>query len=113
MSYSRPSFPDPPLFELDTRTRTDRAAVLAVELCLLDGLMTLPFWHLEGNPLVLSLGTSGMLLVKLFAVIGLLAMWFGWDGVKDSRVAQVSVWGVCLLYAVVVVTNVVVLILGV
>lgn len=112
MSYSRPSFPDPPLFELDTRTHTDRAAVLAVELCLLDGLMTLPFWHLEGNPFVLSLGTSGMLVVKLAAVSALLALWFGWDGVKDSRVAQACVWSVCSLYAVVVVTNAVVLLSG-
>lgn len=92
-------------FDLDPQTPTDYAAILAAELCLFDGLMTLPFWHLEGNPFVLTLGASGMLLVKLGAVSGLLGLWFRWPGVQSSRIARACVWAVCALYAVVVLTN--------
>lgn len=96
-------------FSINPQTATDYAALLAVELCLFDGLITLPFWHLEGNPFVLTLGASGMLLVKLVAVSGLLGLWFRWPGVKKSRLARGCVWFVCALYVVVVVTNAVVM----
>lgn len=98
-----------PLPDVNVRTRTDIAAIVAVELCLLDGLMTLPHWHLESNPVVMALGPTGMLLVKLSAVCVLLWLWFGWDGVRYSNIARTCVWAMCCLYTVVVGTNLLVL----
>lgn len=90
-------------------TRTDLAAILTIELCLFDGLMTLPQWHLEGNPVVLALGPTGMLTAKLIGVSGLLWLWFYHRGARTSNVAQACVWLLCGLYATVVVTNLAVL----
>lgn len=109
MSYGRSTLPDGPLLDVELQTPTDYAAVLAVELCLFDGLMTLPFWHLEANPFVLSLGASGMLLVKLVGTVGLVWLWFHHREARPSRVAKGCVWFLCGLYAVVIVTNSVVL----
>lgn len=90
---------------------TDHALVLTAVLCLVDGLMTLPHWQLEGNPAVLQLGPHGMLAVKAVAVAGLAAVWFGSvRGSQFDRVGASLVWGLAALYGVVVATNVVVLV---
>jgi len=90
----------------------DGAVYLTAVLVIVDGLMTLPFWHYESNPVVLGLGPVGMMLVKIGAVCGLLWLWFRWPGVQDSLVTRTCVMALCVLYTVVVVTNVGYLLLG-
>jgi len=83
----------------------------AFGLSLVDGIMTIPYWHLEGNPAVLALGPGGMMLVKI--VVGLTAVVIYSLTLKGTRYAWVgkaSGIGLCTIYAVVVVTNVAVLI---
>lgn len=90
---------------------TDHALVLTAVLCLVDGLMTLPHWQLEGNPVVLHLGPLGMLAVKAIAVGGLGLTWFySVRGSRYNRFAAALVWGLAALYGIVVATNVLVLI---
>lgn len=89
--------------------RTDYALWTAVGLCLVDWAMTVPHWSLEGNPVVLALGPWGTLAVKLGAVCGLLWAWYRIDGVRHTTTATVCVWALSALYAVVVVTNGIVL----
>lgn len=86
--------------------RYDRVVIAATLLCIVDGLMTIPYWQHESNPVVLQLGAGGMLTVKLIGVIGLCALWFYWDGVRDSSIAKTSVVSLCALYGLVVITNV-------
>lgn len=85
--------------------RTDYAILAVAGLVLFDGFMTLPYWHLEGNPVVLTLGPWGMLGVKLAAVCGLLWLYFYWPGVRTHIVTKASVWSLTALYGFVVLTN--------
>lgn len=91
----------------------DRAELLlavAVVLSLVDGLMTLPHWHLEGNPVVLAIGPTGMVLTKLIAGVSALVCYrYLLKGTDYSWVGKASGTGLCLLYGIVVTTNVLVL----
>jgi len=89
----------------------DTAAVIAVALSLVDGVMTLPNWHLESNPVVLELGPAGMLATKLIVGSLLLLTWFLWvrKGEYRRQVAYL-LYALAGLYAVVVVSNVAVLV---
>jgi hypothetical protein len=90
--------------------RTDYGVLIAVCLSLVDGLMTLPFWHLEANPVVLQLGPWGMMAVKIAAGGALAAVWF--SSVRNSPYHTLGawfVWSLSILYAVVVLTNLAVL----
>jgi len=90
--------------------RGDIAAVLAVGLSLIDGLMTLPYWHLEGNPFVLELGPAGMMGLKIVVGAALLLTWFRWVGRgRHRQTVAWLLWALAGLYAVVVVTNVAVI----
>lgn len=89
---------------------TDVAVAIAVLLAIVDGLMTLPVWHLEGNPVVLGLGPLGMLAVKLLAGAGLVLCYFCFvRGEWTARYGRPFVWALTALYTVVVYTNVLVL----
>jgi len=90
----------------DGLDRLDGAVALTALLVLIDGLMTLPYWKYETNPVVIGLGPAGMMLVKLTAVGVLLGLWFRWPGVSDSRVSRVAVSALCALYVLVTVSNV-------
>ena len=86
--------------------RLDYCAIAAPVLSLIDGIMTLPYWQLEGNPVVLSLGPTGMILVKLLVGLTLPAVWF--LSVKGSGYEWTGKWTVApltVLYTIVVVTN--------
>lgn len=87
-----------------------RVLWLCVGLVLVDGLMTLPHWQLEGNPIVLALGPVGMLMVKCVAVSALVFVWTRIDGIQDSLIARASLTSLTGLYALVVLTNGIVLV---
>lgn len=90
--------------------RTDYAVVAAVALVIFDGLMTLPFMHLEGNPIVSQLGAGRMMGVKLLFGLGFAWIWF--NKVRNSNYQTVGsgmVWSLVLLYSVVVGSNIIVL----
>lgn len=90
--------------------KVDYAVLGLSVLVLVDGLMTLPFWHLEGNPIVLAVGPWGMLSVKTAGVCGLLWLWFGSDGVSNLQVNKSLVWALTAVYALVVGSNALVII---
>lgn len=84
-------------------------AYAAAVLCFVDGLMTLPYWHLEGNPVVLALGPERMLLAKS-AVLGMIYLWVtSVRGSRFHRVGQACILFLFVLYAAVVGTNLLVL----
>lgn len=88
---------------------TDLAVTLAVVLVVVDGLMTLPAWHLEGNPVVLTLGAPGMMAVKLLVGAGLPLTYFLWvRGEWTEPYGTPFVWALTCLYTLVVGTNVLV-----
>lgn len=90
--------------------RLDYCAIGAPVLSLIDGVMTLPYWQLEGNPVVLSLGPAGMIAVKLLVGLSLPAVWF--LSIKGSGYEWIGKWTVApltALYTIVVVTNLIVL----
>jgi hypothetical protein len=74
----------------------------------IDTLMTLPNWHLEGNPVVLSLGPLGLVAVKTVAILGAILVWIHTD-IDEHPVGKLCAWFLCSLYGLVVVTNAIVL----
>lgn len=94
-------------------TRTDRALLVGIYFNIADALITLPHWHLEGNPVVLQLGLAGMFAVKLSLSAGLALCWFRYvKGEWTERFARPIVWAFTALYATVVTSNLGVLILA-
>jgi len=86
--------------------RMDWVVYTLAVLVIIDGLMTLPFWHLETNTIVAGMGPWLMMLVKVAAVSGLLWLWNDVDGLRDSFIANTAVIACCSLYVLVVVSNV-------
>jgi len=66
--------------------------------------LTLLNWELEGNPIVLWLGPTGMVLVKTFALGGVLWSWYYFK-LESHNVAQMCVGFLAMLYASVALTN--------
>lgn len=83
----------------------DVPIALYVGLTLADLFVTLPFWGLESNPVVLSLGLGPFLGVKLGALIAGTIVWYG-AGVHRSRVGTGVVLAYSVLMGAVVVTNI-------
>lgn len=54
----------------------DVAVIVTCILILADWLISYPFWHLESNPLAVSMGPWVVLLVKIGVVVLLLMWWF-------------------------------------
>lgn len=73
-----------------------------------DVALSLPHWHLETNPVALALGPAALVAVKTAALVGVAWLWF-YDDVHESRAARACVWGLLVLYALVVLGNVAVL----
>lgn len=89
--------------------RTDYVFLSAIVLAgPVDVAMTLPNWHLEGNPVVLSLGPLGLVAVKSVAILGAILVWYRTD-MNDHPVGKLCAWFLCSLYGLVVVTNSIVL----
>lgn len=70
----------------------------------IDAGMTLFFWELEGNPVVLWLGPAKFLLVKLLVIVGLL--WVATQtNIRETRAYQWGLWYLSILYTGVIATN--------
>lgn len=93
---------------VDVATPTDSAALAAASLVLLDGLMSIPLWGLEGNPVVLAIGAAWMMATKVAGVGALLWLWFADRGARGSIIAASTPWILLVLHAAVVGTNAVV-----
>jgi len=86
-------------------TPTDTALLAAAVLVVLDGLLTLPFWSLEGNPVVLAIGAGVMLATKIVGVAALLWLWFGDRSPRGSILASAMPWTLLALHGAVVGSN--------
>jgi len=93
------------------KSRWDYLILLCGSLVIVDGLITLPFWHLEQVPTTLALGPAGMMIAKISGVSGLLFVWFRMDGVRSHFVSKSSVACLTLLYVFIVTSNVAYLLL--
>jgi len=91
--------------------RWDKTILVCSLLVVADGLITLPYWHLEQVPTTLALGPGGMMIAKISGVSGLLFVWFRMDGVRSHFVAKSSVACLTFLYVFVVTSNVAYLLL--
>lgn len=74
-------------------------------LTLVDMAITLPFWDLESNPVVLELGLLPFVGIKAGVCLAAIGVWYHW-GVYRSRVGVAVVMAYAGLMAVVVSTNV-------
>lgn len=96
------------LRELDV---TDSMILCLVLLNLADLVVTIPNWHLEGNPILLSAGVALTVVLKVTPCIVWLWAWFV-SGLRDSPlrwIAAVFAWLLLFLYCFVLGTNVAVL----
>jgi len=87
-----------------SEVRRDAWLFGAVAMILLDWVVSVPWWHLEGNPVALALGPWGTLAVKTLAVVGLTYVWFERDA-REHRLGPVLAVSLFLLHATVVVSN--------
>jgi hypothetical protein len=89
----------------------DKLLAVCLLLILVDGIMTLPNWHLERNPVVLWLGPAGMMIVKMVSGAIFAALWlFCLKGTRYSGIAKTVLGALTAVYGFVVVTNLLVLI---
>lgn len=87
----------------------DLALLAAVGLNIVDVGMTWHYWHLEGNPVVLTLGKQGMVVWKLWAAGAVASVWFGLEGVRSHKISHACVGLLTALYGTVVLSNVAVI----
>lgn len=97
------------LTALSEWTVHDYAMVVAMVFQgVVDTVITLPNFHLEGNPLWLALGPEALAVVKPLLAAGVLIVWFGTE-IRNERYAHPFAWLLLILYAIVVGTNAAVL----
>lgn len=78
---------------------TDYAVIISVLLFMIDGLMAIYWWEFETNPILLSIGTWGMVALKLSTAVALLWIWFSIDGHQSTRTSRFCVWFFMFYYA--------------
>lgn len=95
---------------LDDVSVHDVALLAAVLLIGADSAITLAYWGFEANPVVIALGPAGMVGVKSTTATLATAVWFGFD-LADHRIARWCAWFLFGLHALVVATNVAVVVM--